>query len=118
LVALMMKRGEVWVARLNPNKGSEIGKMRPVVIVQDNALLNCGLGTVLVVPLTTQFRPEFTPMRARIEARDRLLKDCYTAVEQLRAIDHSRFGEGPLTTLSTDEMARLEKSLKAMMGLL
>ena len=26
-----MRRGEVWVARLNPNQGAEVGKVRPVV---------------------------------------------------------------------------------------
>ena len=29
-----MRRGEVWVARLNPNQGAEVGKVRPVVVIQ------------------------------------------------------------------------------------
>ena len=29
-----MRRGENWVVRLNPNQGAEVGKLRPVVIVQ------------------------------------------------------------------------------------
>ncbi|MFU8838357.1 MAG: type II toxin-antitoxin system PemK/MazF family toxin [Thiohalomonadaceae bacterium] len=113
-----MKRGEVWVARLNPNKGAELGKLRPVIILQDDAILACGLTTVLVVPLTTQFRPKFAPLRIEITARDRLKKTCYAAVEQARAIDSSRFGDGPLTMLTVEEMRAIEKSLKAMMGLL
>lgn len=113
-----MKRGEVWVARLNPNKGAELGKLRPVIILQDDAILACGLTTVLVVPLTTQFRPEFAPLRIEIAARDRLKKPCYAVVEQTRAIDSSRFGDGPLTMLTSEEMSVVEKSLKAVMGLL
>jgi hypothetical protein len=30
-VVALMRRGEVWVARLNPNQGAEVGKVRPVV---------------------------------------------------------------------------------------
>lgn len=113
-----MRRGEIWVARLNPNKGAEAGKLRPVIVMQDDAILASGLHTVIVVPLTTQFRPTFEPMRTRIDSRDKLLKVSYAMVEQPRAIDRSRFGDGPLTTLTADEMATVEKSLKAVMGML
>lgn len=112
-----MRRGEIWVARLNPNQGAEAGKLRPVIIMQDDALLASELQTVIVVPLTTQFRPAFEPLRIRIATRDRLLKDSYAIVEQPRALDRRRIGEGPLTILSHEEMAALEKSLKAMLGI-
>ena len=29
-----MKRGEVWVANLNPTRGREVGKIRPVLVIQ------------------------------------------------------------------------------------
>lgn len=113
----MMRRGEIWVARLNPNKGSEMGKIRPVLIFQDDQVLSSGLLTVLSIPLTTQFRPSFSPLRVRVQARDRLLRDCFVAIEQIRALDRSRFSEGPLTILRQEEMAEVEKSLKAVLGL-
>lgn len=116
MVALM-RRGEVWIANLNPNKGAEVGKARPVIILQDNALLDSRLRTVVIVPLTTQFRPASAPMRISINARDRLRNDCYAMTEHPRTIDRSRFGEGPLTTLTADELAGVEKSLKAVMGM-
>jgi mRNA interferase MazF len=46
----------VWVARLNPNQGAELGKLRPVVVIQADALTEAGLATLLVVPLTSQRR--------------------------------------------------------------
>ena len=49
-----MRRGEIWVARLNPNQGAEVGKLRPVVILQADPITQAGLATVVVVPLTTQ----------------------------------------------------------------
>lgn len=53
----MIRRGEVWVARLNPNHGAEVGKVRPVVVIQADLLTGAGIATVIVVPLTTQHRP-------------------------------------------------------------
>ncbi len=36
----MPERSEIWLANLNPGRGTEPGKMRPVLIVQSQALLN------------------------------------------------------------------------------
>ncbi len=112
-----MRRGEIWVANLNPNWGGEIGKARPVVVIQEDRMTAAGLRTVVAVPLTTQFRPEFSPMRVAIDARDRLLKDCYVMVEHVAALDRKRFRDGPLTKLSAKEMDDVEKRIKAILGL-
>ena len=40
-------RGEVWTANLNPNKGGEIGKVRPVLVLQATALTQAGLATII-----------------------------------------------------------------------
>ncbi|KAF0221790.1 MAG: hypothetical protein FD174_121 [Geobacteraceae bacterium] len=114
----MIRRGEIWVANLNPNKGSEVGKIRPVVVLQVDELTVTGLGTIIAAPLTTQLRPAFEPLRVKISARDRLEKECHIMVEQTRAFDRSRFGEGPLTSLTPHEMAAVEHSLKGVLGLL
>ena len=114
----VMRRGEIWVANLNPNRGGEIGKARPVVVLQEDSITGTGLRTVLIAPLTTQFRPIFSPLRVPINARNRLLKNCYVMVEHVTAIDRARFSEGPLTMLTAEEMAAVEKSLKAIFGLL
>lgn len=34
----MRERGEIWLANLNPGRGTEPGKTRPVLIVQSQAL--------------------------------------------------------------------------------
>jgi len=96
----LIRRGEVWVVRLNPNQGTEVGKVRPVV-----------------VPLTSQRRRGAEALRVSIRPRDRLLRECWAMAEQPRALDRSRLGEGPLTLLSGPEMEALEQALRAAMGL-
>ena len=46
-----MKRGEVWLVDLDPVRGSETGKRRPALVVQ-NDLANEASPTVTVIPLT------------------------------------------------------------------
>ncbi|MBE0597975.1 MAG: type II toxin-antitoxin system PemK/MazF family toxin [Desulfuromonadales bacterium] len=112
-----MRRGEVWVANRNPGCGREIGKIRPVLVIQDDALTAAGAPMVIVLPLTTQVYPAFKHWRVTLEPRDRLLKPCQIVIDQPRAIDLARLGDGPLTSLHPEEMARVEKSLKAVLGL-
>jgi mRNA interferase MazF len=56
-------------------------------------------------------------LRNLVSARDRLLKNSYLMLEQLRTLDRCRFGDGPLTRLNAQEMAVVEKGLKAVMGM-
>lgn len=113
-----MRRGEIWVANLNPGRGREINKIRPVLVIQDDALTASGSPMVVILPLTTQVYPSFKRWRITIEPRDRLLKTCQVVVDQPRALDIDRFGEGPLTSLTREEMAEVERSLKGVIGLL
>jgi mRNA interferase MazF len=112
----MMRRGEVWVGNLNPNRGAEVGKIRPVVVVQSDELSTLVSETVVVLPTTSQVRRGFRRIRVTIPARDRLRRDCQVMVDQPRTLDRRRFGAGPLTTLTTEEMAAVERGLLAVLG--
>jgi len=59
-------RGEVWLADLNPTRGTEPGKNRPVLIVQSQALLDADHPSTLIVPDDTSWREHRTasPPRA------------------------------------------------------
>lgn len=113
----MMKRGEIWVAHLEPKRGTEVGKARPVLVVQEDRLTDAGMPTVLVVPLTTQLWSEYEPIRARIGAREALREDCHAMVEHVRSLDRSRLRQGPLTIITPEEMAAVERSLLVVLGL-
>ncbi|MGA0110190.1 MAG: type II toxin-antitoxin system PemK/MazF family toxin, partial [Schleiferiaceae bacterium] len=49
----MPRQGELWMASLDPVKGSEQAGFRPVLVVSGD-LLNQNLGVRWVVPLTTK----------------------------------------------------------------
>ena len=48
----MPERGEVWLANLNPRRGTEPGNTRPVLVVQAQALIDAGHPSTLIIPLT------------------------------------------------------------------
>ena len=107
----MPNRGKAWVADLNPRRGSEPGKTRPVLIVQAQALLDAEHPSTLIVPLTTRLVDAAEPLRIRIPASGSLHKDSDAPVDQVRAIDNGRLTRGPLTILQPREMSRLGEAL-------
>lgn len=115
-----LRRGEIWVANLNPNRGQEIGKirpvLRPVLIVQGDWLTDAQSRTVVVLPMTSDVRPEVHPLRVTVVARGRLRADSQVVVEQPRTVDRDRIGDGPLTELTVAEMSQVEESLLAVLG--
>jgi len=112
-----MKRGEIWTANLNPARGREIGKIRPVLVIQADELIEANTPMVVVLPLTTNVYPAFRLWRITVPARDRLRDDCQVVVDQPRALDRARIGDGPLTALTAAEFAAVERSLRVVLGL-
>ena len=108
-----MLNGEVWLANLNPGKGSEPSKIRPVLIVQGQALLDAQHPSTLIVPLTTQLIADAEPLRIRVPAQGRLTADSDLLIDQLRAIDNRRLIDGPLLRCESEMMARVYAAIQA-----
>jgi mRNA interferase MazF len=113
----MIRRGEVWLANLNPPHGTEPGKTRPVLIVQSQALLDAGHPSTYVIPLTTQLTQDAEPLRIRVPAVDRLQRDSDLLMDQLRAIDNGRLVGGPLTRLPASTMRDIGRALRELVGI-
>ena len=113
----MYKRGEIWLANLNPGKGTEPGKIRPVLIVQCQDLLDASHPSTLIIPLTTKLVDNAEPLRFRIPAEGRLEKDSDLLIDQLRAIDNRRLVDGPLLSCPLSLMAQIDRCLTELLGL-
>jgi mRNA interferase MazF len=102
---------------LNPGRGTEPGKIRPVLIVQSQALLDAVHPSTLVVPITSRVIDDAEPLRLRIHAQARLDKDSDLLCDQLRAIDNRRLIEGPLLQCSPDFMDRVDTAIREVLDL-
>lgn len=80
----MVKRGEIWLAALDPTVGSEIKKTRPCVIVSP-AEIHDHVRTVIVAPMTTGSKP--APFRVTVSFQK---KKGLIVLDQMRSIDKSR----------------------------
>lgn len=113
----MFKRGSIWLANMTPGRGTEPGKIRPVLIVQTQALLDAGHPSTLIIPLTTRLIDDAEPLRFRIPAQAGVDKDSDVLVDQLRAIDNRRLLQGPLLQCDAGFMSRLDVAMQEILGL-
>ena len=112
-----MTRGEIWWADFGLPFGSEPGFRRPVLIVQDDSFNRSRIGTVLIVPLTTNLSLEAAPGNVCIGKEDSgLSKDSVAVISQLSAMDRRRLieiaGAAPGAV-----MAKVEDGIRLVLGM-
>lgn len=97
-------KGEIWLANLNPQKrANEIGKMRPVLVIQSDVLNHAAYTNTIGIPLTTQLIDDAEPLRFRFTAREKLEKNSDALIGHIRSIDNDRFVE-KLANATEDEL--------------
>jgi mRNA interferase MazF len=111
------RRGEIWLANLNPRQGTEPGKTRPVLIVQAQPLLDAEHPSTLIVPLTTNLVDDAAPLRVRVAPTGRLKRQSDVLVDQLRAIDNRRLVDGPLARLSPTVVRQIDLAIRDVLDL-
>ena len=84
-----INRGDIYLANLNPYKGSEQGGKRPVIIIQNN-VGNHYSPTVIVTAVTSRFfKKRALPTHVPLD-NEELEKNSLALLEQIRTIDKSR----------------------------
>jgi mRNA interferase MazF len=81
----LVKRGEIWLIKLDPTVGSEIRKARPCVVISPPEMHD-HLHTAIIAPMTTKSRP--APFRIDVTHGG---KKGLILLDQMRAVDKGRF---------------------------
>ena len=111
-----MKRGEIFFAALDPTRGSEIQKTRPVIIVSNDAA-NRAASLVTVVPLTSNIS-SIHPFEVKLATHDTgLPKDSKAMAQQVRTIDKARLGSLRRGSVSAAKMRHLDDALRLHLAL-
>ncbi len=104
------KRYTIYFADLNPSAGSEISKVRPVVIISQDAM-NQYLDTVVVCPLTSTLHPKW---RSRLQITC-AAQEAEIAVDQIRTISKKRLRQR-IDQLPATQASQLRRIITEMYG--
>ena len=114
---MIIKRGEIYYAELNPVIGSEQGGTRPVLVVQ-NDIGNRFSPTVIVAAITAQIQKAKLPTHVEIEAKTYGFdRNSVILLEQIRTIDKQRLTD-KITSLDEELMQKVNEALQISLGLI
>lgn len=111
-----MRRGDIYLADLEPGRGSEANKTRPVIIVSHNALNEIveerRRGVVTVVPLSSNTDAVYAFQVFLPAETTGLSRDSKAQAEQVRALAFERFAARPVGSLPERYLQRLSGALR------
>jgi mRNA interferase MazF len=116
VMAVTVRRGDIFYADLSPVVGSEQGGVRPVLIVQ-NDVGNKHSPTVIAAAITSQ--RDKTKLPPHIELHSHgcgLSRDSVVLLEQIRTLDKRRLKE-KMGHLDEQSMGRVNEALSVSFGL-
>ena len=106
----MIKRGNICWIDLDPIKGSEIGKIRPAIIIS-NDINNKFSDTITILPITSTTNKIY-PFEVFIPKNTTNLKeDSKIKTNQIRTVDKSRLKK-TTGSISKDLLIKTEAALK------
>jgi mRNA interferase MazF len=111
-----MKKGEVWLVNFSPQVGDEIKKIRPAIMVNNDAmgLLNLKI----VVPITSSFHKVHEwQVLLKSSNRNGLEKDSIADCFQLKSISKNRF-ISKIGDLNEQELNRIKVCMMKVLDLL
>ena len=111
-----MKRGEIYLADLDPTRGSEQAGRRPVLVFQHN-LINRFSRTVICIPFTTNLRRAQLPSCLLVLAGEGgLSRDSVALCHQMRVLDQDRLVTR-LGRVSDEMLAEVERVVAFTLGM-
>ena len=111
-----IKRGEIYLVNLDPKLGSELGKTRPCLIIQ-NDIGNKYSTTTIIAPITSNIMKQEYPTNVIIKKEEsRLNKDSTILLNQIKTIDKSRIIK-KISLLNNFIMRKVDMAIKVSLGL-
>ncbi|SNS92556.1 mRNA interferase MazF [Ekhidna lutea] len=111
----MMKKFEVWLANLNPSRGTELGKIRPVLILQNSDLAETHTSTLMCPFSSSDWRENRFRVKCDKEEIG-LRRNSYLVLDQIRALDNRRFIE-KLGEMPQNHRAQIDHTIKILFDL-
>ncbi|MCA9428037.1 MAG: type II toxin-antitoxin system PemK/MazF family toxin [Candidatus Omnitrophica bacterium] len=106
-----MKRGEVWWVNFGRSVGGEVKKIRPAVIVSNNAS-NTFMNRVQVIPLTSNV-DRLYPSEASVQFEGKQGK---AMADQMATVSKQRLVR-KAGTLKSDEMEKVTEAIRVQLDL-
>ena len=116
MIKMEIKRGDILLVNFEPVRGSEQGRVRPAIVIQ-NDILNKFSPLTIVAPVTSRIYDKEYPTNVFIkEEESGLNNDSTVLINQIRTIDKRRIVK-KLGFLNTFLMSKIDMAIKVCLAI-
>ena len=112
-----MKQSEIWLINLDPTIGAEIKKIRPAIIVNDDALGKLPLR--IIIPLTDwkdRYQVAYWMVKISTNSKNNLSKDSSADCFQIRSVSEDRFVR-KIGEINNEILEEIKDALKKVLSI-
>ncbi len=114
---MVILKGSIYWVDFSPGKGSEPKGRRPGLVIQNNALNESRINTVIMLAITSNLRFSELPGNVTLSKGEaNMPKSCVINVTQIKSVDKNSIKEN-VGTLSNNKMQEVEEGLKLVMDI-
>lgn len=111
-----IRKGDIFLANLEPVVGAEQGRVRPVLIIQNN-YGNKLSPTTIIAPITSKVYSKEYPTNVFLKKEDsKLNKDSTILLNQIRTIDKRRIIK-KISSIQIDLLRKVELAIKISLAI-
>jgi len=115
---MVIRNGSIYWVDFSPGKGSEPMGRRPGLVIQDDALNDSNLNTVIMLAITSTLKFGDLPGNIILQKGEaNMPKRCVINVTQIKSVDKKSIKEN-IGALSEERMAEVYQGLKLIMNML
>ena len=114
---MVIRKGSIYWVDFSPGKGSEPRGRRPGLVVQNNAINDSKISTVIMLAITSTLKFGELPGNVTIRKGEaNMPKRCVINVSQIKSVDKASIIE-QIGTLSKAKLAAVEDGIRLILDL-
>jgi mRNA interferase MazF len=114
---MVIRHGSIYWIDFSPGKGSEPTGRRPGLVIQNNALNDSKINTVIVLAITSTLKYGDLPGNVSLKkGESNMPKSCVINATQIKSVDKRSLKE-KIGTLSGEKISEVMEGLKLVMSI-
>jgi len=114
---MVIRKGSIFWVDFSPGKGSEPMGRRPGLVIQNNAINDSKINTVVMLAITSTLKYGYLPGNVILRKGEaNMPKRCVINVSQVKSVDKKSIEE-KIGTLTAEKMEKVEDGLRLLLDI-
>jgi mRNA interferase MazF len=114
---MVIRKGSIYWVNFSPAKGSEPKGQRPGLVIQNNAINDSKISTIIMLAVTSTLKYGALPGNVTLRKGEaNMPKRCVINVSQIKSVDKNSI-QAKIGTLTKEKLKKVEDGLKLILDI-